>query len=244
MAQESTPAIEPPAPALELGSVVSAVRRIVVRRWNGLILIATVFVIVPHMAVVFLPRAEIVALAVQIPALVFEGSAILIASGEMTGGPVSARRALELTTNRFGALLTYWVLSGIGIALGLLLFALPGLVLASLWIAATPALLIENRSAAGAMDRSQDLSRGSRWQLLAAATVYIVAWAAAYGGVYLLAKGFAGDPLVPWTLYLVVYPLAVAALNCVGAVGAGVIYAQLRTLKEGVHGAQIGITFD
>ena len=53
----------------------------------------------------------------------------------------------------------------IGIALGLILLIVPGLVLLTWWVVIIPAIVLENRSAGESFGRSRDLVRGYGWNV-------------------------------------------------------------------------------
>jgi hypothetical protein len=57
------------------------------------------------------------------------------------------------------------ILAGIGIALGLILLIVPGLVLMTWWVVIIPAIVLENRSAGESFGRSRDLVRGYGWNV-------------------------------------------------------------------------------
>ena len=57
------------------------------------------------------------------------------------------------------------ILAGLGIALGLLLLLVPGLVLMTWWVVIIPAIVLENKSAAESFSRSRELVRGYGWNV-------------------------------------------------------------------------------
>jgi hypothetical protein len=57
------------------------------------------------------------------------------------------------------------ILAGLGIALGLLLLIVPGLVLLTWWILLIPVIVLEGRSAGEAFTRSRELVRGYGWSV-------------------------------------------------------------------------------
>jgi hypothetical protein len=59
------------------------------------------------------------------------------------------------------------------IAIGMLLFVVPGLILLAMWFATYPAVVVEGRGPLAAMGRSRQLSRGGRMRILG---ITLVAW--------------------------------------------------------------------
>ncbi|MBW3593390.1 MAG: hypothetical protein KY396_06830, partial [Actinobacteria bacterium] len=57
------------------------------------------------------------------------------------------------------------VLAALGIALGLALLIVPGLVLLTWWALIVPAIMLEERSVTGAFGRSRELVRGNGWSV-------------------------------------------------------------------------------
>jgi hypothetical protein len=57
------------------------------------------------------------------------------------------------------------LLAGLGIALGLVLLIVPGLILLTWWIVIIPVIVLEERSAGEAFSRSRELVRGHGWNV-------------------------------------------------------------------------------
>jgi hypothetical protein len=74
---------------------------------------------------------------------------------------------------RFLPLAVVSVISWFMIMFGLLLFIVPGLIVAAMYFAVYPAIVIENRGPIDALGRSRSLSRGARGRILG---IIVVAW--------------------------------------------------------------------
>ena len=74
---------------------------------------------------------------------------------------------LQATWKRAGALFGVALLTGIGVAIGLFLLVVPGLILFTRWSLAVPAVMLEHRSPRDAMRRSRELVRGRAWHVFA-----------------------------------------------------------------------------
>src|SRR5262245_23755127 len=74
-----------------------------------------------------------------------------------------------------GALIVAGVLAALGIGLGLILFIAPGLYLLARWALIVPAIVLEKRSAGEAFTRSNELTAGRRWVVLAVVLITVLA---------------------------------------------------------------------
>jgi Membrane domain of glycerophosphoryl diester phosphodiesterase len=63
------------------------------------------------------------------------------------------------------AIIVGGLLAGLGIALGLVLLIVPGLILLTWWIVIIPVIVLEERSAGEAFGRSRELVRGHGWNV-------------------------------------------------------------------------------
>jgi hypothetical protein len=66
---------------------------------------------------------------------------------------------------KLAALIVAGILAALGIALGLILFIVPGLILLTWWILIIPAIVLEGRSAGESFGRSRELVRGYAWNV-------------------------------------------------------------------------------
>ena len=131
------------------------------------------------------------------------------------------------------------VLAFVGMAFGLLLLIVPGLVLAIAWSVAGPALVAERGGIFGAFRRSDALTRGNRWRILVLFLVYAVTVTVLQALTGTLSVG-AAHPASP--VRTVLASIAGGFESAVLYVGLATLYAELRVLKEGV--ADWGEVFD
>jgi hypothetical protein len=89
----------------------------------------------------------------------------------------------QATWKRAAALVGVSLLTGVGVALGLFFFVVPGLFLFTRWSLAVPAVMLEGRSPRDGMRRSQELVRGHGWQVFA---VFVTVTAVAFGASFVL----------------------------------------------------------
>ena len=91
-----------------------------------------------------------------------QGSAIMLASDQITKGEASLRASIRFAVSK---LLSIWAVSivvGIIVFLGIIALIVPGIILAIMYSLALPALLIEKKGVFESMSRSRQLV-GHRW---------------------------------------------------------------------------------
>ena len=78
---------------------------------------------------------------------------------------LSLGETFERVRPQLGSIIVGGLLAGLGIALGLVLLIVPGLVLLTWWIVLIPVIVLEGRSAGEAFSRSRELVRGYAWSV-------------------------------------------------------------------------------
>jgi len=158
------------------------------------------------------------------------GYAILlyVALQDIRRGPVRLTDALHVALRRFFPPIGLFLVASLLVVLGLILLIIPGLVLYTMWLVATPACVAERRGPWMSLRRSRELTKGYRWKLFAFAFLILVgSFASSLVGYGL--RAFAG-PMVGlggqwiWTAIWTVLSNIVIA----------VAYHDLRVIKERV----------
>ena len=171
------------------------------------------------------------------------------------GGRATLGDCLRSAVDVFLPLLGISVLASLGVVVGLVFLAVPGLFLLLLWSVAAPAEVVERVGVFGAFARSARLTQGHRWSIL---VIFVVVWVVALvigalvGGVLGLAGGFgvaaSGGVSAQGGALVVGFALVRAVGGAVGVVftGAapGAIYYELRRSKEGAAPAELAAVFD
>lgn len=128
------------------------------------------------------------------------------------------------------------IVSGLAIALGLMLLIVPGVILFLMWAVAAPALVIERQGVFGALSRSAHLTSGERWKIFGIFLVLMI-------GYGVLSGVFGAAGLSNYDFTTAGAGLTVA--NVIGSVVLGTIYnaasgtmwpalyVELRQSKEG-----------
>ncbi|MGD0641035.1 MAG: hypothetical protein ABSC22_09845 [Roseiarcus sp.] len=158
----------------------------------------------------------------------------------MRGRPFTIGASLMVGLRRFGPVLGTSVLGGLLIMVGMLLFLVPGVIIACAIYVALPACVIERLGPANSLRRSRTLTKGYRWPIFGLSLiVFVVAWLLGFG------VGFGAARVAPGTLAA---PLAgLVAQVLVGAFASvlyAVVYNDLRIDKEGVDIEHLASVFD
>jgi len=191
----------------------------------------------------------LVALIKGVLSLVLQGTLVSGAISSLNGNRIDLNAMLSRGASAALPLFGLAILEGLGIGLGFLLLIVPGLILATLWSVAAPALVVERTGVFDAFSRSSDLTRGRRWPVFGLLVVYaILTWiVSAISGAILFAVGgglaaiTAGSlPLFSTALFSGIVATVFGALS---ASGVASLYYELRFTKEGVAPQAVLDTF-
>jgi hypothetical protein len=126
-----------------------------------------------------------------------------------------------------GPLVGAGILGGLGIAVGLLLFIIPGLVLLTWWALIAPVIVLERAGVTQALGRSRQLVRGNGWQVFAIIVLLAVVQAIVSSIFREIAIGIS-DTRVVDAIGSYVGNVIVAPLT---GIAATVVYLRLREAK-------------
>ena len=92
---------------------------------------------------------------------------LVVAADDIRDGraDLTVAETLRRVRPRMNTLGIAGLLAALGIALGLALLIVPGLVLLTWWALIVPAIMLEGRSVTGAFGRSRELVRGNGWSM-------------------------------------------------------------------------------
>lgn len=121
------------------------------------------------------------------------------------------------------------LLAGLGIAVGLFLFIVPGLILLTIWAVIAPAIVLERTGVIGAFGRSRELVRGNGWQVFGVIVcVFLIVF------VVRAILGAISVGISDTFLMRAIFDLLASTLTApVVALVASVLYFQLKGIKEG-----------
>jgi hypothetical protein len=138
----------------------------------------------------------------------------------------------DRTRPRLPALIAAGIVAGIGVAVGLILLIVPGLFLLTRWALIPAVIVIEQRRADEAFDRSWQLTRGYGWPVFGSLIVSFLLYAIALGlfrALFLPLPRFAEI----WIGGIVAHSITAPFIALVGAV----LYFRLARLSVGVDPA-------
>jgi hypothetical protein len=209
---------------------------------TGLPLVLRLFVEAAGGLFAHLTLAMVYVLSLVVLSLIATGATVFIVSESYLGRPLTAREALRRATPYMGRILIASLLMALVIGLGFLLMVIPGIILGVGLAVAIPAVVLETgQSASGALSRSWELTRGSRWRIFGLGlTLFVLLYVpvvAISGLVAWLIPGGAAAGFGPSStativalaiggvVQLFIYPLFYCVLT--------VTYYDLRVRKEG-----------
>jgi hypothetical protein len=166
---------------------------------------------------------------------------ITMALDVLAGRPPQLGPALEHGLRLLLPAIAVRLLLWLGIALGLMLLIIPGLVLMLTWAIVLPVLVAERPGILGSFSRSGELLRGARWRLLLLFSIVLVAWSL-FGGMgqgFALASQTSGARIGS----IVVQALVATLTGAMGAAGLSTIYHQLKSEREGLVGEDLEAVF-
>jgi hypothetical protein len=165
---------------------------------------------------------------------------------QLRGRHASVADCLRIGMGRTLAVLGVALATGLLIGLGAMLFCIPGIILLCGWYVATPAAVVERLGVGQSMQRSWDLTRGSKWPVLGVIVILaILSWigeaaielpfSTIEGAGLLTPVGVVGG-ILGWLTGVLVQSL--------GAVTGAVTYHDLRLEKEGAQSEDLARVFD
>lgn len=152
----------------------------------------------------------------------------------LRGGTASASAMLRHSVLSFPRVLAVSSLAGVAIVAGLVVFIVPGLVLATMFWIVVPVVVVEGRFVA-ALRRCHELTLGHKWPIFGLFAIYLLLGVALEYGLYPLINSLAFTPYLNC--------LVDAGMEGFYAVTIAVVYHDLRVLKEG-PGASLARVFD
>ena len=158
---------------------------------------------------------------------------------ELRGRRFTFSDSLGAGFGRMGAVVGLSLLVGILIGLAAILLVVPGIIVWCLYAVAIPVCVVEQRGARASMTRSSFLTKGNRWQIFGIFLLILVA-SIAFGAIVGFVAGYAGG----MTLVRIATYLIEALVGAFNSVAVGVLYYQLRVVREGADIEKIAAVFD
>lgn len=164
----------------------------------------------------------------------------------LNGREVGFAECLGAGARRCLPLIGLGIVAFIAIGFGMMLFFVPGVMMAMAWIVAAPALVVERTGVFGALGRSADLTRGRRWPIFALAVLFFIAQTVVQQ-VLISLMGVVFGGATPFAQVLNQLPVSAVLGVVVGVVlsaGIASIYYELRSTREGIGPEALAAVFD
>ncbi|WP_339821917.1 hypothetical protein [uncultured Parasphingorhabdus sp.] len=158
--------------------------------------------------------------------ILLQATFIIATVKDLNGQTVSLGECVGQAIGKILPLIGLGILMTLGIMLGLILFVIPGMILALMWIVASPVMMAEDKGIIDSLKRSAELTKGSKRWILLLFVVYIVI--ATVLGLFMIPFAFAGT--VGVTLIGLVINTLTGAIQ---GTGIAAVYVDLRIAKEG-----------
>jgi len=141
--------------------------------------------------------------------------------------------------------------SALGIATGLVVLIVPGVMLYLMWSVAAPALVEERLGPTGALGRSNDLTDGARWKIFAISLFILALYLLISALIPMLNVWWYGEVLVltasdiPWIQLrnLLIDLVAKTVVSAVWGVVQTSLYVELRDRKDGPRSEKLAEIF-
>jgi len=181
-------------------------------------------------------------LVLLVTTFILQGALMHATVLDLDGRPQATVESLATGLRNFLPLFVVTLLFALAVGFGMVLFVVPGVMIACAWCVAAPSLVAERTGIFGAFSRSADLTRGNRWQIFALIVIVVLLnWAVSK--VFETAMGlgafpYMGDPvgavraiLNPVTALVIAIGKTIGAV--IGATAIAVMYVELRRAHEG-----------
>tara|TARA_R110001606_G_scaffold13234_3_gene57761 strand:- start:6862 stop:7620 length:759 start_codon:yes stop_codon:yes gene_type:complete len=165
-------------------------------------------------------------LLVMILSVLLQATFIIATVKDLNGQPVSLGDCIGQAIGKLLPLIGLGVLMTLGIMAGMILLIIPGLILALMWIVASPVLMAEDKGIIDSLKRSAELTKGSKRWIVLLFVVYIIL--SSILGMLMIPFVFAG-PVAIMLVGLVVNTLT----GAIQGTGIAAVYVDLRIVKEG-----------
>ncbi|ATW03043.1 hypothetical protein [Sphingorhabdus sp. YGSMI21] len=165
-------------------------------------------------------------LLVMILSILLQATFIIATVKDLNGQPVSLADCIAQAIGKFLPLIGLGIVMTLGIMAGMILLIIPGLILALMWIVASPVMMAEDKGIIDSLKRSAELTKGSKRWIVLLFVVYIIL--SMILGMLMIPFVFAG-PIAIMLVGLVINTLT----GAIQGTGIAAIYVDLRIVKEG-----------
>lgn len=169
-----------------------------------------------------------------------QGALVQVAAAHREGRRAGLGEALETGLRALLPMIGRTPLATVATACAALVFVLPAILLYTVWAVSIPALVLEGLSPTDALERSQVLTRGARWRVLAFQLLIL-------GGGWALGllpfRLAAGAGAASSALLLCTSTLVGIIVGAVSMIAHAILYLELRDWKEGPPASHLAEVF-
>lgn len=144
------------------------------------------------------------------------------------GDPVDIDASYKWGFKRFGSVLWISILVGLAVAVGLILFIIPGLIFLVMFAVAIPALVVENLRGTDSMSRSWNLVKGHFWHAAGVVVLAFIIAAVVSGVITAIGGAISSNWFVSW-IFQAIAQIIVAPFAALVSV---LLYLDLRARRE------------
>lgn len=158
--------------------------------------------------------------------VLLQATFIIATVKDLNGQQISLGECVGQAIGKILPLIGLGIVMTLGIMFGLILLVIPGLILALMWIVASPVMMAEDKGIIDSLKRSAELTKGSKRWIVLLFVVYIVI--ATILGLFMMPFAFAG------TAAITIAGLVINTLTgAIQGTGIAAVYVDLRIAKEG-----------
>lgn len=229
----SSPKPEPSAaPALNIGSVLSRTLATLGKNPGVFFGLALAAVVPSFILMLLLPPdwASGTKIVDMVFGLAVQGATAYAVFQVLRGNVASMSESITRGMARLGPLAIAALLTGLGTAVGMVFFIVPGLILLCLWSVTIPACVVEHLGPIESMKRSADLTRGYRMTIFA---LFLITYLCII--LVSIVIGYTVVMTMDSTLVAgILMALVLAVPQAFNNVMVAIVYYDLRAIKDGV----------
>lgn len=232
-----------PAATLSVGSIISRTWGTLMKKPGVYLGICFVFSLVSILILIGLSLmlqglGALLGIIINMILNLLSGAAIVyVAFQDLRDVRMGLKEALVYVSGRLVPLFLVALLSGLGIGIGLVLLVVPGIFLACMWIVAVPACVVEKLGPVDCLRRSMELTKGHRLTIFGVLAIITVTVSILNG----LASAIGGT-LTP--VYFLLSLVLTLVPNAMLTLLTAILYADLRSAKEGISKESLAEVFD
>ncbi len=158
-----------------------------------------------------------------------QAATIEIVATRYMGEDITPADALRAVWKRIGTVLAVTVVYGLVVGLGVILLVIPGIYVATKYFAAMAAAMVEGHRVGRAMERSGELTVGSKLRILGIFFVLLLVYIVLAAGVAVAVEAVATPPVAALAVRLLM-----GVTNPLGFILVTLLYFDLRIRREGL----------